>query len=278
MKNYVASWMAINLILAAITSPLPAQQASSKTPTRLNGPQILKVVFATLDENEDGLLQEQEAQGALREKLGRRWPINTKLADQWRALADADNSGELTWLETLTVSHYVLSQIDRRLYDELIQLPVAKQMLAGEYEEPTKRYCASASDTELRLQYRKAGLWQLTRAAFVELDKDKDGRLKADEIRRRKSIRAVAARIDKDNDESLSQPEVYDYLLDYQTQMLLQGGANAAAAITQMYKQMGCAARGHMDPNMPGRIYAFQVQSQAASNRVAIPIPGAPGC
>lgn len=278
MKTTSALVMAAGFVVAAITSPLWAQQASSNTLTSLNGPQIVKVVFATLDENEDGLLQQQETEGVLREKLGRRWPINAKLADEWRTLADGDNDGELTWLETLTVSNFVLAQIDQRIYDDLVKLPTAQKMLSGDYEDPKNRYCASESDKTLELEYRKPGLWQLTRTAFVEMDRDENGQLDAAEIRRRKSVRAVAGQIDKDASESLSQGEVYDYLLDVQTKLMLQGGANAAAAITNMYKQMGCSARGHIDPNMPGRIYGAVIYSQAAQNRIKVQIPGAPGC
>ena len=151
-------------------------------------------------------------------------------------------------------------------------------MLAGDYEDPKNRYCASDSDKSLELEYRKPGLWQLTRTTFVEMDRDKDGQLTATEIRRRKQVRTVAGQIDKDGSESLSQAEVYSYLLDVQTQLMLRGGADAAAAMTNMYKQMGCSARGHIDPNMPGRIYSLMIYSQAQQNRIKVRIAGAPGC
>ena len=276
--NKCSTWLVASFLVAAITSPLLAQTSSSKPLTNLNGPQLLKVIFATLDENEDGRLQQQEAEGQLREKLGKRWPINAKRADEWRSLADADNSGELTWLETLTVSNYVLAEIDKRIYNDLVRLPIAKEMLAGEYLDPENRYCASESDRTLELIYRKPGLWQLTRTTFVDLDRDKDGQLRASEIRRRKQIRGIAGRIDKDASNSLSHGELYDYLADVQTQLILQGGANGSTAITNMYKQMGCSARGHVDPNMPGRIYSSLVSMQAYQNRAKVQIPGAPGC
>ena len=278
MKNHIGLLWAANIVVAALSSPLWGQQSQGEARTSLQGHQILKVVFATLDENEDGLLQQQEAQGVLREKLGRRWPINAKLAYEWRTLADANSNGELTWLETLTLSNYVLAQIDERIYDDLMKLPIAQKMLSGEYEDPKNRYCASESDESLDLAYRKPGVWQLTRTAFVEMDRDRSGQLDAAEIRRRKQIRAVAGQIDKDASESLSQGEVYTYLLDVQTQLMLQGGSKAAAAIANMYKQMGCSARGHIDPNIPGRIYGALIYSQAQQNRIRLRIPGAPGC